>query len=578
MSSEAEAPDEGDLLWDIVSGLAARGSPDAERRYAEMLAEAAPPEAMGEAARGDTGGALPGNRTPTVDRLRNRKWVNYGQNLQTKVDFTYRVFNGNPRSWKNGWQGIVDVVRDVESRGDSLIPMGSRWSFSRAAMNRSCVVDLGVLSRRIRFDAWQTAPGVDPDELLHVQGGTLVQRVLTLVERSMGRALAAMGGNCGQAIAGAVATGSHGSFIGRPGYPDLVRALLVVAEGGKTYWLERKSRPVISEAFAEALAAGSVGGRKVEVLRDDDALFDDAVVGLGAFGIVHSVVLETVPAYHVALERSRRAASPELMAALFDGDFDAIGLSVDPIELEVVLNPHRLKRQASGEWIGPNAAHVTILEKIPVGPIDPGGPPGASLNDRDLGKMIRGWAQLAPGTVPGLVDLLIPTLYPDRKVRGPLSVAFPLGITRAPTISMEVGVDSSDARRTLDVILGYLSRTGFLLPGALAVRQTRKSTATLSVAAWPTTFTFEFALLGVKGIENDLMKVLDDLESAGIAFRLNLGHIVSDQAGKPWLTASRMKAMYGAQQLDRWKKNRARLCPSGKVFRSELTTNLGLTT
>ena len=144
-------------------------------------------------------------------------------------------------------------------------------------------------------------------------------------------------------------------------------------------------------------------------------------------------------------------------------------------------------------------------------------------------------------------------------------------------MSLEVGVDAGDARKTLDHILAYLRDTPLLLPGALAIRQTRQSSATLSIAGWPTTFTFEFALFGVKGIEAKLMDLLDALEAAGIRFRLNFGHIVGDANGKAWVQGQRLKDMFGAKNIKRWKKSRKRLCPSGDVFRSELTDAVGLT-
>src|SRR5262249_36019387 len=116
------------------------------------------------------------------------------------------------------------------------------------------------------------------------------------------------------------------------------------------------------------------------------------------------------------------------------------------------------------------------------------------------------------------------------------------------------------------------------LPGLIGIRQTAGSTATLSMARWPQTYTFEFACLGVAGLQDQLIALLDFLEQAGVVFTLNLGQVVGPSNGPPWLSQhGRLERIDGANSMRRWRRSRARLCPTGTTFRNQLTDGLGLT-
>src|SRR6185369_8687778 len=115
------------------------------------------------------------------------------------------------------------------------------------------------------------------------------------------------------------------------------------------------------------------------------------------------------------------------------------------------------------------------------------------------------------------------------------SWANPLSTVQAPTLSLELGVSSGAADTAFDRICDGLSTLGIRLPGLIGIRQTAGSTATLSMARWPLTYTFEFACLGVAGLQDQLIALLDYLEQAGVVFTLNLGQVVGPSNGPPWL-------------------------------------------
>jgi hypothetical protein len=100
-----------------------------------------------------------------------------------------------------------------------------------------------------------------------------------------------LGGAGGQTIVGALTTGTHGGDFDRPPIADAVVALHLVADGGNHIWIERSPRNDIhftDEAKLRALYGG--GPTKFEVIYSDD-LLNSALVQVGRFGIVYSVVL-----------------------------------------------------------------------------------------------------------------------------------------------------------------------------------------------------------------------------------------------------------------------------------------------
>ncbi len=500
-----------------------------------------------------------------VVKQTNAAWRNYGGNLQTPVGALYVLTNGLTNDANVGLKAIVWAIREVGATGGSLSSSGARWSFSAAAVNTGAMIDIRAMAKKLGFNPSHLANPADAVSLVQVQGGTSIEQLIAYAEGA-GRSLKAMGGNCGQTIAGAISTGTKGGFVDQQGFPDMVRALYLVGEDGSLFWLERGgARRVISDSMEAMLTAAHV-----KVVRDD-ALFNHAVVSLGAFGVIYAVVLETAPAYAVKLSRTRMDFDDALDAATFDNDFARIGAG-RPLDFAAVINPYRMK-ETDGKWRGSGAAWVTQLFPMPTGTATTLGGPGVSLNDADLSNILATFASASPADIPGLMDLLIPVLYGGREAQGPFPVAYPLALTHAPTLGMEIAVSSTDARAMLGEILKYVHAAPKPIAGALSIRQTLKSEATLSAARWPRTFTFEWGCLAVPGTEELLAGLLDALEATGIPFALHLGQLV----GNGWLTRARLDAMYGAEAVEAWVQGRKTTCPTGKVFGSQLTRALGLT-
>jgi hypothetical protein len=122
-----------------------------------------------------------------------------------------------------------------------------------------------------------------------------------------------LGGNVGQAVAGAISTGTHGGDPTQPPLADAVMAMHLVTEGGRELWIERNSEPITDDlALANALPC-----KDTEIVRDD-GLFDALLVGCGRFGVIYSYVLRVRPAFRLA-EWTYEIPRVVLTTALRDG-------------------------------------------------------------------------------------------------------------------------------------------------------------------------------------------------------------------------------------------------------------------
>lgn len=130
-----------------------------------------------------------------------------------------------------------------------------------------------------------------------------------------GLAMLTLGGANGQALAGAISTGTHGGDIDLPPLADAVMAMHLVAEDGRELWIERVSQPITDDFALGAVLAGSCPD--TEIVRNDD-VFNALLVGLGRFGVIYSYVLRVRPAFYLAKWTTKISAA-SLTAALRDG-------------------------------------------------------------------------------------------------------------------------------------------------------------------------------------------------------------------------------------------------------------------
>jgi hypothetical protein len=210
---------------------------------------------------------------------------------------------GPVNSWfePNTLAELVSVVQMASSGGHRLHVVGSGWGFENIAYSPDWMVRLNRLNKPLmgvtsgalnaQWAAMQTAGA---DVLFHVEAGASVADVNDALAAA-GLALPTLGGSNGQALAGAITTGTHGGDIALPPLAGLVMAMHLVTVDGRELWIERASAPITDDlALARTLSCGDT-----EILRNDD-VFNALLIGFGRFGVIYSYVLRVQQAFRLA--------------------------------------------------------------------------------------------------------------------------------------------------------------------------------------------------------------------------------------------------------------------------------------
>jgi len=156
---------------------------------------------------------------------------------------------------------VAELVRSVTVGGGRVKAVGAGHSWSDAACTEGTLLSLDRLRRVHGIDAVTGEVTVDAGLRLHDLCDALARA---------GRALPVVGSITAQSVAGALATGTHGSAPGLGNLSSGVSSFRIVAADGRV--------------------------RDVDAVRDPD-LFRAGRVGLGALGVITRVTLRTVPAF-----------------------------------------------------------------------------------------------------------------------------------------------------------------------------------------------------------------------------------------------------------------------------------------
>lgn len=191
---------------------------------------------------------------------RTRPWRNWGRSVTAHPRFLARA-------------GSVDEVREAvtfaREHGLPIKPVGAGHSFSPAAATGGVLLDLQWIDGVLAADG----------PLVTLGAGTNLYQLPALLE-PLGLALENLGDVDRQTIAGAIATGTHGTGLAFGGLASRVRAATLVTADGAVLRVSAAENPELLGAVA---------------------------LGIGALGVLVDVTIECVPAFAVrAVERRER--------------------------------------------------------------------------------------------------------------------------------------------------------------------------------------------------------------------------------------------------------------------------------
>ena len=213
-------------------------------------------------------------------------------------------------------EDVVEAVKEAADRGERVRVVGAGHSFTPLVATDGTLLRLTHLSGVLEVDRERRRVRVAAGTPLHVLNPLL---------DALGLALPNLGDIDRQGIAGAVATGTHGTGVRLQGIAAAVTGLtLVLADG---------SVVAVDDAH-------------------DPELFRAATVGLGAFGVVVEVELQCVPAF-----RLRALETPGQLGEVLDG-YETMVAQHDHVDVH---------------WF-PHTDRVLLKRNSRVGDDDPGRP------------------------------------------------------------------------------------------------------------------------------------------------------------------------------------------------------------
>jgi hypothetical protein len=170
----------------------------------------------------------------------NKPWINFAETVRQQAAHFYSPIN---------LTDLVAVVHQTSAAGEELHAVGSGHAFEDVAVSRNRLVSLSQLKSPLSYvldgaltdarRAVQDDPAA-PAKLFHVQGGiTIGELNEVLAAPANGLAMITLGGANMQALAGAIATSTHGGDVELPPLQDVEQAIHLVTAGGRPVWIER---------------------------------------------------------------------------------------------------------------------------------------------------------------------------------------------------------------------------------------------------------------------------------------------------------------------------------------------------
>lgn len=478
-------------------------------------------------------------------------------------------------SWRPGLDALRQIVADAEATHRRVRALGGLWSLSPVAILQDYVIDTTNLTESVmNLPAGAVLPTASQGRpFVFAQAGC---RVVDFHESLMAANLdlPTCGASNGQTLAGGVSTGTHGAAIDVGAMQDYVVGIHLIGAGGRHIWLERASRPIVSDAFVSMLGA--------DLVRNDD-FFNAALVSFGSFGVVHAYLFEVEPAFMLE-EYVKQVDFSVALRSIAGGLIDPAPLALPtgnerPYHFEFVVDPYH-----RGDGAGGVRARVMYQRPFAPQPPDPGSvsaTPSASLlaTISNLLHHFPGPIDLAllEAAVPFFLAQEVPTI--SKRTATPAAIFGDTSL-RTGGVSMELAFELADVPRAANILCDAAAQN--LYAGILAFRFVRSSLATLAFTRSPNAAaaqtprivcTVETDALSSDGTTKALNAFWTNLDAAHIPYTLHWGQKLRQDPNY-------LRRAYGGA-LDAWLAQRRAWLPTAaarQLFSSDLLDTMGLST
>lgn len=482
------------------------------------------------------------------------------QNFVQPVENLFNAWNGDNPDVLGGYNETTACIQqflgEALARKKTVRVLGGNWSWTTVGFTNHWMVNTSRLNRMKRIlptEVERSQHDFVPDSLLFAQCGCSVQEVNRVLQ-SLGRSLPTTGASNGQSIAGVFSNGTHGSAIDFGATPEFVVGLHLVTGPDSQVYLERASRPVVSDLFVQKLGA---------TLLRDDALFNAALVSFGSFGFIHGVMLSTEPLFLLNVFRlpvETAAVQPLLQTLDFTNTPFLPRPGVRPHHFQAVLDPFE-----------PSTTILTVMYKTAYRPDYPrfAWPTGKAGPGEDAPVLLGGLTTLFPVLTPVVVQQAVKGGYvPLNDVWGTQGEIFSNVVARGKVLSTALGIPVDRTNDLLKLALALNRRIPFA--GVFSFRYVRQTGATLGFTRFTPTCVAEFDSFDAPATWQFYRQLWAAVEEAGIPFTFHWGKINN-------LTPERLHRMYGSNVAE-WLAARNAILPMEMqpVFTNAFMKEVGL--
>ena len=458
---------------------------------------------------------------------------------------------------------IQRLLKDCKDKNIGFRALGNRWSLSHLPHHHERMqenYDMNIIME-VADSEMDTTSQLDAKELFFVECGCIIKEITNYVE-DRGRSLKASGASNQQSIAGATSTGVHGSAFEFGAIHDSIVGLNLIIGPHKDdiIYLEKSSKPALNEDFAKKINA--------RVIRNDD-LFNAAVVGLGAFGFVHGIVIETEPIFLLKrYVRKMKAEDAKKLATTMDfSDLKLVGEDIPsefksetPYHFKLFINPYKTKKDRKKE-------DIYLAEFMYRADYPEDGKYDKPMKDVNFGLhpcLITAFSKIAAeynNKIPKLIKFLRGEIFPKEglEATGTLGEIFWDAGYRAPAFAVSFGIDHKECDRALELLIEVANEDG-PVPGAFAMRFVKGSDALMAFTKYPVTCVLEMD--GIQWDEevnkkmislNEFLKaMMQKLIDAGIEFTMHWAK------NAYWKYPNLAERMFG-DRIETWKELRYEL-------------------
>lgn len=482
-------------------------------------------------------------------------WKNFHQSYSQVQEGTFDLHFPHSSPSRTTIEDLRESTRQFQALiakarrdGKPVRAVGSRWSLSRAPATTGWTLNTNRLRGRRKVLPDEIDPDYKGSEdrrngLYLFQCGNTVADVNRVLEsKNERRSLFTSGAANGQTIVGATSTGTHGSALDFGALHDHIVAIHLICTGDRHVWIERKSWPVMKKSWVEDRL-----GARLE--RDDDDLFNAAVMAFGSFGVIHAVVIETAPRYRLDCRPGKAKLDEKLWKAIGSLDFSAHDFFKDgrPYFFQAVINP-----ASDDVLLNANYRIDCADDYVPQYGLtqEPGaiGPGFDSLST--VGLILKAFKNV----IPPFSKLAAKQLFDTKSRSGTSGEIYGYKPPLLHVASGSIAVALPDARKTLEALIRLYKEIG-PVPLVLGCRYVRKSPALLAFNK------FDIGLMiSIDGVDNSdsrayFTAAADRLEALGIDYTQHWGKVNA-------YTRARIDKAYGKANVEKWLAARKRLMPA----------------